>query len=236
MRLLRWILLALYMALIVGLAGILILEFDAWFFGIVSGVTIASDIVFLRGAGLRDVCEPVHERRLLIPVIAASFMFAALVVGFLIAMTELFFPSSDGELGIACFWTTLFTSWIFWGALLHAYTKGRSRYVVIRRIAVLAFSCSLAELLATVPAHLVVVRRPGCFVGIGTMLGITAGVMLMLWSFGPAIALLFIHDKYAWRKQGRCVKCGYDLQRIDSERCPECGKERFSKTPNTPTS
>lgn len=26
-----------------------------------------------------------------------------------------------------------------------------------------------------------------------------------------------------WRKQGRCLACGYDLQGIPSDRCPECG-------------
>ena len=46
---------------------------------------------------------------------------------------------------------------------------------------------SLAELLASIPSHLIVRRRPGCFVGIGTMMGIMAGVYVMLFCFGPMI-------------------------------------------------
>jgi hypothetical protein len=49
-------------------------------------------------------------------------------------------------------------------------------------------------MLAAVPSHLIVSRRPGCLVGLATAIGIVAGIYVMMWSFGPAIFLLFLQE------------------------------------------
>ena len=66
------------------------------------------------------------------------------------------------------------------------------RYHAIFHLARLVFAGSVAEMLAAVPSHLIVSRRPGCLVGLATAIGILSGMYVMIWSFGPAIFLLFL--------------------------------------------
>jgi predicted amidophosphoribosyltransferase len=59
-----------------------------------------------------------------------------------------------------------------------------------------------------------------------TMLGIIAGISVMLFSFGPMIVLLFLRPRLRREQldttEPICPSCGYDL-RASKERCPECG-------------
>ena len=84
----------------------------------------------------------------------------------------------------------------------------------------------------TATLYIAVVRAAaaGSF-SVPTMLGIIAGVLVMAWSFGPAIVLLFLRPRYRREKREwatRCRACGYDL-RVQlavpgsADRCPECG-------------
>ena len=86
-------------------------------------------------------------------------------------------------------------SWIVWSLLLFIYTQGGERVTVIGKLTGLIFAGSLATLLVSIPAHIIVSRRPGCFVGLFTALGIASGILVMFWSFGPAILLLFFREK-----------------------------------------
>jgi hypothetical protein len=67
---------------------------------------------------------------------------------------------------------------------------------VLKRLTLTVLVGSLVDLLVSVPAHLVVIRRPGCLVGLGTAAGIAAGICAMMWAFGPGIVLLFFQERY----------------------------------------
>ena len=200
MRILRWTLLILYLGLVFGLFALGMWQDEihvaVW---IVLGITIAADALFILGAGNKDLFRPIHRRRLLLPLVAASFMLAVLVGGLTLALGELFRVSEAGSDGK--FWTLIGTCWIFWGILLYVYTYRLGRYQAIFRLAKLVFVGSLAELLAATPAHIIVSRRTGCFVGLATGIGVLAGLYVMIWSFGPAIFLLFLQE--ARRRESR---------------------------------
>jgi hypothetical protein len=189
---LRWILLILYVGLIGGLFALGVHHTSVVPMLILLAVTVAALAVFILGAGRKGLCLPIRRPRMLFPVAAASFMLAAVVLGMTMALAELF--ESDQQEGEWTFWLIIAAVWLFWGVLLYVYARKLERYEAIFRLAQWVFAGSLAELLAALPSHVIVTRRGGCFAGIGTGLGIFAGLCVMIWSFGPGIFLLFLQE------------------------------------------
>jgi hypothetical protein len=227
----RWVFLALYIALVVAATWFAIDFFgETAFFLICLAVMLVAQVLFIFGAGTIHLCRPIRRRRLVMPVVVAAFMFTVLLSGLSVAMLE--FVELDGYLsedwGAIAFWLTMTASWIGWGVVLFTHTREMARLKAVSRMSNMLIVGSLAELLACVPAHVVVTRRPGCLVGIGTMMGIIAGLCVMFFAFGPAIVLLFLRPRYRREQMESsdgaviCGQCGYDC-RASRERCPECG-------------
>ena len=229
MRVLRWVFLALYALLVLALLAMPFVHGgDAVSVTIAVAVMLAGQAMMIFGSGTVALCHPIRRRRLVLPVLIAATMLALLVAGLFSAMWELLYLDSNvnGDVVSVWFFGTVGLSWAGWGVLLFARLRDKPRYAVLKKMTTYLFAGSLAELLATVPSHVIVSRRPGCLVGIGTGAGIMAGIGVMLFSFGPAIAILFLRPR--WRAEiaadgiPYCPACGYDL-RASTERCPECG-------------
>jgi hypothetical protein len=199
MRIMRWILLALYIVLLatmVGLGWIGDRRTSQW----AIAVMLASQAVFLFSAGVKERWGPLRRRRLILPVLIAAALMALLAGSLAIALGEL--VSEEGWMKWAfdldhAFWVIAAISWLFWATFFLIYTRGPENRNAIRRLLAFILVGSLIELLATVPAHLVVSRKPGCFVGIYTSMGVMGGIYVMLWCFGPGILLLFFAPKRA---------------------------------------
>ena len=193
LRWLRWVLLALYLALIMSLGGIDLLGGGGRFAVMVVVLTFGSQALFLFGSGKLELTRPIRGWRLIVPAAVAALMLAILIGSTVMALWELFYLEDDWVIPA---WLALVTvSWIAWGVLLFNFCRDRERFAIIERLTGLLFAGSLATLLVSIPAHIIVSRRPGCFVGLFTALGIASGVYVMLWSFGPAILLLFFSEK-----------------------------------------
>ena len=227
----RWVFLVLYVALVVAQVWFAIEFFDATaFFLVCLGVILVAQAIFILGAGTIHLCRPIRRRRLCMPVVVAGFMFTVLLAGLAVAMAEYFeLDAALGEdWGAIAFWLTMIASWIGWGVVLFAHTRELARFKALSRLSHMLIAGSLAELLACVPAHVVVSRRPGCLVGLGTMMGIIAGLCVMTFAFGPAVVLLFLRPRYRREQMEAsegamiCETCGYDC-RASRDRCPECG-------------
>ncbi len=233
MRVLRWVFLALYLLIIGGLLALFVLNgLDSLQAGLwLLGPLFLAQGLFILGSGTVNLCQPIRRRRLWLPLLAAGAMLGVLVLGLGLALCELFYwDKSDGAgwivVGIAL------ASWLGWGVLLWAYVRRRrlNRMQTLGRLGAICFAGSLAELLACIPAHILVSRRPGCLVGLLTMLGIIAGIYGMLFAFGPMILVLFLRPRYRQEQmeaaEPLCPACGYDLRgtlMAGRTVCPECG-------------
>ena len=197
---LRWVLLALYLALILSLGGIAFLGGGGGFAVTALTLTFGSQALFLLGSGKLELSRPILGWRLIAPAALAGLMLAILVGAVGGALWELFHLEDDWIILVAV--ALLAVSWIVWSLLLFMYCRGWERITLLGRLTGLLIAGSLATLLVSIPAHIVVSRRPGCFVGGFTALGIASGIFVMLWSFGPAILLLFFKEKRRFELRG----------------------------------
>jgi len=194
LRWLRWVLLALYLALILGLGGTALSDAGQAFAVAVLVLTLGSQALLIFGSGKLELTRPIRGWRLVIPTAVAGLMLAILILGAGLALSELFYLDTAEWISVALL-ALVAASWIVWSLLLFVYCQGWERFNIIGRLTGLIFAGSLATLLVSIPAHIIVSRRPGCFVGLFTALGIASGIYVMLWSFGPAILPLFFKEK-----------------------------------------
>ena len=233
----RWVFLALYVALLASVLGFFVYHDEIFFAMFWLGTLLGAQALFVLGGGTIHLCRPIRKRRLLMPVAVAAFMFTLLLAGLAVALLEYFRHDHvlEEDLGVAVFFAALPASWFGWGWLIFAHTRNLPRFRALTRMSNLLIAGSLAELLAAVPAHVIVSRRPGCLVGLGTLMGIVAGLSVMTFSFGPAVVLLFLRPRYRREQMEQsgfmptCATCGYDL-RASTERCPECGTPMLTRT------
>lgn len=229
MRVLRWVFAALYAMLLATLFAPLVFESDTVLAGVmILAIMLGTQALFIFGAGTIELCRPIRRRRLLLPVIVAATLFTVLAGGAIVALMELLNVGEHPGAG-ALIMFLLVGNWTLWFVMFLIRARVMERHTVLARLTAAMFAGSLLELMVTVPSHVVVSRRPGCLVGAGTMLGIIAGVLVMTWSFGPAIVLLFLRPRLRRERQEwstRCEHCGYDLRAsipAGSSVCPECG-------------
>ena len=207
MKILKWVFLTLYIAIIVGLFGMAYMgTLPEWFFFLeglhkelfwtvlLLVLTIGSQALFIFGSGTINLCQPIRRRRLVIPVIIATFMMAVLVAGLFLSLMELF-EMEGNDWSQYVFWIILGLAWAGWSIAFFLECVDTDRYTTVRNLISVILAGSLIELLVAVPSHLIVSRRPGCFVGIMTAMGISGGIAVMLWSFGPGVILLFLREK-----------------------------------------
>ena len=227
----RWVFLGLYLAIVVGLSVPFFLDEEGiltW--AVMFGGTIACQALLIFGAGTIRLCRPIRKQRLWMPVLAATGMMFVLSGGLLLSLFELEFGDDNPSLLVTVsFMWVLWGNWVLWAPLIWIHVNGRRRMSVLGRLTRLMFVGSLAELLACVPSHMITSRRSYCLAGTWTMVGVIAGIYVMLFSFGPAVVLLFLRPRYRREQMEQdhyCLECDYDLRgtlAAGRSECPECG-------------
>ena len=213
---LRWVLLALYVIIVLGLFGMPFtdaLDYPDWLLAfellgddlilviVVLLATVISQTVFVFCSGTINLCQPIRKRRAFLPVVLAALLLTTLVVASFFSLVELIKIDFDDASLLWVFWVLIGVNWIGWSiAFLVTYAQ-HDRYTVARKLLSALFRGSLLELLVAIPSHVIVSRRPGCLVGMFTGLGVSSGITVMLWAFGPGIILLFLRNKH--RRESR---------------------------------
>jgi len=165
---------------------------------------VACQAVFLLTAGTVNLCKPIRGWRLCFPLVCAAFMMTMLVAGLWLAVGELL-RWHKADWFVRAFWVAVAWNWVFWLVMFAIFISKSSRYDAVRRLTTSIICGSLLELLVSIPAHLIVSRRGGCFAGMHTGLGIIAGILVLLWAFGPGIILLFLRDAYVKESRKRFI-------------------------------
>lgn len=204
---LRWVLLAFYLIIVfglfgTGLTGVLDLPVGLQFFDGLEGdpvltimvllATVMSQAVFIWCSGTINLCRPFVKRAAFLPSIMAAFLLTVLVVATCFSLFELTELDGDDDYLMMVFWIIIGINWVGWSIAFLATYAQHERFTATRKVVSTLLGGSLLELLVTIPSHIVVSRRPGCFVGMLTAAGISSGIAVMLWAFGPGIVFLFL--------------------------------------------
>ncbi|MEY2427678.1 MAG: hypothetical protein QOJ40_563 [Verrucomicrobiota bacterium] len=141
--------------------------------------------------------RPVTRRSLWLPVLTSGLMMGALILGAAFALLEFGFREHTpawlqyGAMALAVL------LWCIWTVVFFRLSRNADPAGVISRQCRLLLKGSILELLIAVPTHLVARHRTYCCAGFMTFLGLTLGISVMLFSFGPAVFFLYV-DR--WRR------------------------------------
>lgn len=136
--------------------------------------------------------RPVTRRSLWIPLLGSSLLAALLAFGGSFALAEWLSGTIDfEELMFPVIFGTTGAVWLAWTFVFWALSYDRTPDAVAVRLHRWLLAGSVLELLIAVPTHIVVRRRDECCAGLGTGLGICAGIIVMLLAFGPSVAFLY---------------------------------------------
>ena len=132
--------------------------------------------------------RPVTRRALWIPLLASATLAAVLGFGGALALGEYArLPDSIEWL----LWAVPGALWLGWTFVFWTMSAGIGPEAVAMKLHRWLLAGSVLELLVAVPTHVVVRRRSDCCAGLGTGLGICAGVVVMLLAFGPSVGFLY---------------------------------------------
>lgn len=95
-----------------------------------------------------------------------------------------------------------FATWGVWAVVFRRAIGVEAPDDVVTRQFRLLLKGSILELLIAVPTHVVARYRDYCCAGIMTFVGLTMGVAVMLFAYGPAVFYLFV-ERWQRLNQGR---------------------------------
>jgi hypothetical protein len=140
--------------------------------------------------------RPKSRGPLLATVLSAAFMMGLLGFGLATSVYEAATKSvEDQGLWIAA--GVALASWAGWAVHFHRVTRDVEPGAGVARLQRTLKGGSILELLVAVPTHVVARHREYCCAGVMTFFGLSCGVAVMLFAFGPAVYFLFAER---WRR------------------------------------
>lgn len=136
--------------------------------------------------------RPVTKGALWPTILAGGLMAGALVFAATCSILEFIFADhSSGLFGWSGVVLGIIT-WCIWGAVFFRLSRNLQASDLISRQCRLLLKGSILELLIAVPTHIVARYRDYCCAGFMTFIGLTMGISVMLFSFGPAVFFLYV--------------------------------------------
>jgi hypothetical protein len=141
--------------------------------------------------------RPMTRRPLALTVLSASLMMGGLVIGALSSLYE-FAVRDKGDSWII--WPAVglgVAAWCAWALIFFRMSRTVEPGDLVSRLCRCLLKGSILELLIAVPTHIVARCRDYCCAGFMTFFGLTLGMSVMLFSFGPGVFFLFVAR---WRR------------------------------------
>lgn len=167
--------------------------FQFWPYWIWVAVMVISQFALLTVQVRVASRRPISHGSLVPPLLAAGLMIGGLVMGAISAVYE---AVAHDELkhGETALWIAAAigaTTWIAWTVVFWRSSRNANPTDVVTRQCKLLLKGSILELLIAIPTHIVARSRDYCCAGFMTFIGLTMGAAVMLFSFGPAVFVLF---------------------------------------------
>jgi hypothetical protein len=149
---------------------------------------IALLAVPVRVASLRPVTQGPIWRTIL----AGGLMAGGLAGGAFLSIYEFLVRDNWSNIYL---WTAVglaILTWGIWALVFFRMSRGEEPADIVSRQCRCLLKGSILELLIAVPAHIVARYRDYCCAGFMTFIGLTMGVSVMLFAYGPAVFFLFV--------------------------------------------
>lgn len=135
--------------------------------------------------------RPVTKGALWPTVLSGGLMAGALLFGAGLSILEFIFGKNDAGSWPVVAIVAGVLLWLIWSVVFFRLSRGVEPVDLISRQCRLLLKGSILELLIAVPTHIVARYRNYCCAGFMTFIGLTMGISVMLFSFGPAVFFLY---------------------------------------------
>ena len=141
--------------------------------------------------------RPVTRRSLFLPVLVSGLMMGGMAIGACYSLMEAAardnvardkVTETAGGIVVGLGGLT----WAIWTGVFFRMSRNANPADFVSQQCRLLLKGSILELLIAVPTHLLARSRDYCCAGFMTFVGITLGIAVMLFSFGPAVFFLFV--------------------------------------------
>ncbi len=165
-------------------------EWQTW---MVLAIMVIAQFAILRVPVAAASGRPVRRRSIWVTAIAAAFMMGLLVLGGALSLMEWIdrMEGKEGDYGMLAVLISGLLSWVFWAIYFYRKTSASPVAEMTPTLQKYLWRGSILELLIAVPTHIVVRQRDDCCAGFLTFIGLTCGVAVMLFAFGPSLYFLF---------------------------------------------
>lgn len=168
-------------------AGELFVEWQYW---LILAMMFLSQYALLRLPVRVTSRRPVTRGAIWPTLLAGGLMFGCLAAGAAASIVEFVTAQLNGPGALIALGLGVL-SWIVWVVVFARSSQSVGSEDLISRQSSGLIKGSILELLIAVPTHIVARHRDYCCAGFMTFVGLTAGVSVMLFAFGPAIFFLF---------------------------------------------
>jgi hypothetical protein len=147
--------------------------------------------------------RPMTRRPLALTVLASALMMGGLVTGGIFSLSEFAFGGQESNMAPGddlALWIPIgmgVLAWCGWGLIFFRLSRTMEPQDFVSRLCKSLLKGSILELLIAVPTHIVARCRDYCCAGFMTFIGLTLGMSVMLFSFGPGVFFLFVAR---WRR------------------------------------